>query len=189
MTNHVSVSTRPTLPLIVQDALEKTFGLKELDKEKKWKEIASGLDLSEGILRNKVARDKEDKRHHLSLAEAIAIPKIANDNALIYAICEDFGGVFVPRPSLDNATDEELLGRYTSMMNELGKFSIDIHTSLADGQITASEISNLRKDFLALTGALSVVMDRLQIKAERDAEASRGRNAKGSPSHKIHKHS
>jgi hypothetical protein len=172
MTTTPSISSKPTLPLIVQDALEKTIGLKENDKDKKWKEIAAGLDLSEGILRNKVAREKEDKRHHLSLAEAIAIPKIANDNALVHAICTSLGGVFVPRPSLNIASDEELLGRYTCMMNELGKFSIDIHTSLADGKISATEISNLRKDFLALTAALSEVMDRLQIKAERDAETS-----------------
>lgn len=177
-TTTASVSTKPILPLIVQDALEKTLGLKENDKDKKWKEIAAGLDLSEGILRNKVAREKEDKRHHLTLAEAIAIPKIVNDNALVHAICENFGGVFVPRPSLNIASDDELLGRYTSMMNELGKFSMDIHTSLADGQITGTEISNLRKDFLTLTAALSEVMDRLQVKAERDAEANSRRREK-----------
>jgi hypothetical protein len=165
----ITTTEKTSLPAIVQDALEETLGLKGEKENKKWKEVALGLGITEGVLRNKVAKDKNEKRHHISLAEALTISKITMDNSLLHAICEHSGGVFVQRPIIDVGSDDELLMRYTSMMNELGKFSIDIHESLKDQKISASEISNLRKDFLHLTVALSEVMDRLQIKAERDA--------------------
>lgn len=164
-------SAKPTLPKIIQTAIEKTVGLKAEDK--KWELLVASLGLTEGVLRNKVASEKEDKRHHLSLAEAIAMVKATGNHALIHAICNEFGGEFLHYPSFQGATDDELLSRYTSMMKELGQFSNDIHESLADGKITQKEISDLRNDFLRLSGALSEIMDRLQSRATKDLELSK----------------
>ena len=163
---------KPQLPPNVQAAIENTVGLKE--GEKKWAYLAGRLGMSEGILRNKVASDKAEKRHHLTLAEAIEMAKASGDHALIHAICNEFGGEFLHYPGLD-AGGDELLSHYTSMMKELGQFSNDIHLSLADGKITPEEIKDLRKDFLRLSAALSEVMDRLQEQANRDKLAAEKR--------------
>jgi hypothetical protein len=166
----MNLTPKPRLPANVQAAIEDTVGLK--GEEKKWSSLSERLGVSEGVLRNKVASEKEDKRHHLTLAEAIEMAKASGNDALIRAICNEFGGEFLHYPGMDEATDNELLARYTSMMRELGQFSSDIHLSLADGKITSSELADLRKDFLRLSGALSEIMDRLQDKANRDAEES-----------------
>jgi hypothetical protein len=162
---------KPRLPDNVQAAIENTVGLKE--GEKKWASLSASLGMSEGVLRNKVAAEKEDKRHHLTLAEAIAMAKASGNHILVHALCNEFGGEFLHYPGLDGGSDGELLSRYTGMMRELGKFSTDIHESLADGKITPDEIANLRKDFLRLSGALSEIMDRLQDRATRDTAESK----------------
>lgn len=164
-------STKPRLPENVQSAIETTVGLKSGDK--KWTSTAEMLAVSEGVLRNKVSPEREDKRHHLTLAEAIAMAKGSGNLAIVHAVCKEFGGEFLHYPGMDASNDNELLSRYTSMMRELGQFSQDIHESLADGKIDPEEIAGLRKDFLRLSGALSEVMDRLQDRANRDREQAR----------------
>lgn len=168
-------SIKPRLPDTVQSALEDTVGLKA--NLKKWASLATHLGISEAMLRNKVAPEKEDKRHYLSLAEALAMVKASGNPALVHAICNEFGGEFLHYPGLTEGSDNELLSRYTSMMRELGQFSNDIHESLADGKISAVEIATLRKDFLRLSGALSEIMDRLQDRANRDVLAVRAKVA------------
>jgi hypothetical protein len=171
--------SKPRLPDTIQAAIEDTVGLKG-DGEKKWTMLAERLGISEGTLRHKVAAEREDKddkadekRHHLSLAEALEMARATGNDALVQAICKEFNGEFLPRPGVSSFSDDELLSRYTSMMRELGQFSQDIHKSLADGKITTREIGTLRKDFLRLSGALSEVMDRLQEQAARDKEKAR----------------
>jgi hypothetical protein len=163
---------KPSIPPTIQTALENTVGLKE--GEKRWERVASKLGVSEGVLRNKVAPEKDgqlvEKRHHLSLAEAIAMIDVTSDQALIHAICKHFGGEFLHYPELKGASDNELLSRYTGMMQELGRFSNDIHKSLEDNKISHNEIVTLRKDFLRLSGALTGIMDRLQERALQDRE-------------------
>lgn len=163
-------SIKPRLPDNVQAALEDTVGLKGSDK--KWAALAAHLGMSEAMLRNKVAPEKEDKRHYLSLAEAVAMIGASGNPALVHAICKEFGGEFLHYPGLTEGSDSELLSRYTSMMRELGQFSNDIHESLADGKISSNEIATLRKDFLRLSGALSEIMDRLQDRANRDIQTA-----------------
>lgn len=164
-------SIKPCLPENVQAALEDTVGLK--GSEKKWGLLAAHLGMSEAMLRNKVAPEKGDKRHYLTLAEALEMINGSGDTALLHAICKEFGGEFLHYPGLTEGSDDELLSRYTSMMRELGHFSNDIHESLADGKISPSEIAILRKDFLRLSGALSEIMDRLQDRANRDVLAAK----------------
>lgn len=168
-------SPKPRLPENVQAAIESTVGLK--GGEKKWASMSESLGLTEGVLRNKIAPEKDDKRHHLTLAEAISMAKTSGDHIVIHAICKEFGGEFLHYPGLDGTTDNELLSRYTCMMRELGQFSNDIHESLADGKITPNEIAILRKDFLRLSGALSEIMDRLQDRATRDLNEKVGATA------------
>lgn len=162
---------KPRLSKTVQAALEDTVGLK--GTEKKWAPLAAHLGITEGMLRNKVAPDREDKRHHLTLAEALEMANGSGNSSLIHAICKDFGGEFLHYPGRTEGSDNELLARYTSMMRELGKFSDDIHESLSDGKIDQSEITKLRKDFLRLSGALSEIMDRLQDRANQDVIAAK----------------
>jgi len=170
-------SKKPQLPHNVQAAVENMVGLKE--GEKRWGHFAERLGVSEAILRHKVARATEDadKRHHLTLAEAIEMAKASGDNTLIHTICNELDGEFLHYPGIDATSDSELLSRYTSMMKELGQFSNDIHLSLADGKITPNEITQLRKDFLRLSAALSEMMDRLQEQANRDQKTAQDRGA------------
>jgi hypothetical protein len=161
---------KPQLPPTIQTAIENTVGLKT--EEKKWGDLAEYLGMTEGVLRNKVAAEKGDKRHHLTLAEAVGMVRASGNHALIHAICNEFGGEFLHYPGINDSSDDELLSRYTSMMGELGKFSNDIHLSLADGKISSNEIADLRTDFLRLSAALSEVMDRLQERAHKDSLAA-----------------
>lgn len=160
--------SKVVLPHIVQTALEQVVGLG--GKQPKWEMLATKIGISPAVLRNKVAAAHEEKRHHLSFAEALAIIDGTQDYKLLHAVCSHFSGEFLQHPGLGDVSNEELLSRYTSMMKELGQFSTDIHVSLIDGLITQAEIETLRKDFLRLTGSLSEMMDRLQEKADKDSK-------------------
>jgi len=158
-----------SLPDLVQRALEKTVGLGEKNASQ-WELLANRIGIAKGTLRNKISDNKEDKRHHITLSEAIAIVEETRDHSIVHALCTHFKGEFLAHPGLDDVSNEELFKRYTNMMKELGQFSIDINESLIDGVITRNEIEKLQKDFLRLTGAISEMMDRLQEKADHDAE-------------------
>jgi hypothetical protein len=127
-------------------SVRKTVGLGEKDT-KQWNTVAMKIGVTQGTLRNKIADSKDDKRHHVTLSEAIAIVEATSDYSIIHAICAHFDGEFLAHPGLDDVSNEELLNRYTCMMKELGQFSTDIHTSLMDGIITKNEIENLQKIF------------------------------------------
>jgi hypothetical protein len=154
------------LPEIIQNALEEMVGLRT--DRPKWCKLAEAIGTTEGTLRNKVSRASDDKRHHVSLAEALTIATSTNNQSLVHAICKHFNGQFLPFSTISVDTYEDILINYTAMMKELGQFSMDIHTSLLDGKISLNEIEGLRKDFLKLTGAISSMMDRLQEKADED---------------------
>jgi hypothetical protein len=161
-------TSKPILPKVVQTAIEETVGLRT--GAGRCSELAERMGMTEGVLRNKIASEKIEKRHHLTLAEAIALVHQAEDRRLITAICKEFKGQFLPFVDFQDVPDSELLANYTKMMMELGQFSNDIHLSLADGKITQTEIGALRKDFLRLSGALSEIMDRLQLRAVKDQQ-------------------
>lgn len=154
------------IPELIQNALEDVVGLRT--DSPKWAILSEAIGTSEGTLRNKISRNANEKRHHISLAEAIKISTITNNQTFVHAICSHFKGQFLPFDSLPFETREDILIHYTAMMKELGQFSMDIHTSLLDGKISFNEIEGLRKDFLKLTSAISCMMDRLQEKANDD---------------------
>lgn len=161
-------TSKPILPVLIQDAIDQTVGLRS--GAAKYNALAEYMGMTEGVLRNKIAKEKDDKRHHLTLAEAIALVRHTDNHGLIIALCKEFNGEFLPLPDFRSATDGELLANYTGMMKELGNFSSDIHLSLADGMITQTEIKALRDDFLRLSGALSEIMNRLQKRATTDQQ-------------------
>jgi hypothetical protein len=88
---------KATLPNMVQQALEKTVGLGEKDT-KQWNTVAMKIGVTQGTLRNKIADSKDDKRHHVTLSEAIAIVEATSDYSIIHAICAHFDGEFLAHP-------------------------------------------------------------------------------------------
>jgi hypothetical protein len=154
------------LPELVQAAIEATVRLKEGDSL--IKKFAADLGITEGVLRNKIANSGEDKKSFLSLSETLAISKASNNSYIINAICEISHGTFIPNPPNLAINDDEIFMRFTESMKYLGELSTDINESLKDKKISPKEILRLRKDFIRLSGALSVLMEHLENKAIRD---------------------
>lgn len=168
--NKVSV----VLPVAIQIALEETVGLKSEKTE--WAKMAGAIGKTEAILRNKIKADDggDEKRHHITLAEAIRLCEIDQSHKIIYALCQHFHGEFLHKPeNIENVEYADILMEYTRAIKDLGTFSNDIQNALADGKITSSEMRVLRKDFLRLSVTLSHVMEKLAEKSENDKKISK----------------
>ena len=103
------------------------------------------------VLSSKV--NPNTKTHHLTLAEAMKIQSLTGDHRILRAMCEELE-YLPPIPRVEAAvSDAALLETFTKMMAELGDFSREFHSSVADGRITQREIDRMQREMDELFAA------------------------------------
>lgn len=123
------------------------------------------VNISPAVLRSKV--DPNVTTHHLRLDESVRIQSITGDHRICRAMNEELG-YLPPIPRVDmRVSDAALLETYTKLMSELGDFSREFHTALADGKLTSKEVDRLRSEMLEFFGAGEELLNRAsQIAAD-----------------------
>lgn len=123
--------------------------------------LADRLRMSSGaILRGKV--NINDEGHHLRLDEAMAMMEAADDDRILFAMCEA-RGYMPPVKRVDFiVSDAALLETFTKMLAELGDFSKEFQKSLQDGKITRHEIGRMRKEMFEFFGAGEELISRAE---------------------------
>ena len=116
------------------------------------------IGMSGAILRGKV--NPADTSHHLRLDEAMKLMAMTADHRILVAMCEELG-YLPPIPRVDFAvSDSALLETYTKLMSELGDFSREFHTSLADGVLTTIEVDRMQQEMLQFFSAGEELLSR-----------------------------
>jgi len=98
--------------------------------------------------------------HHLMLVEALRLMALTGDHRILRAICDELG-YLPPIPRLDCAVpDVALLETYTRLMAELGDFSREFHTAMADGRLTLREIERMDAEMMDVFAAGEELLNR-----------------------------
>lgn len=116
------------------------------------------VDMVPAVLRSKV--NLNNTTHHLSLDESVRLQATSGDHRICRAMNEELG-YLPPIPRVDIVvSDAALLETYTRLMSELGDFSREFHTALADGKLTSKEIDRLQHEMLEFFSAGEELLSR-----------------------------
>ncbi|MGB3271105.1 MAG: phage regulatory CII family protein [Rhodanobacter sp.] len=101
--------------------------------------------ISPAVLRNKVNRpaDKAEKRHHLTLEEAVRIAGISGDFRMLKAWANEAGFLLVKAPDGVGECDMGMLEKVAAFMVASGMFGKEIYDSLADGRVDQAEVGRV----------------------------------------------
>jgi len=101
---------------------------------------------SPAVLSNKVNANVDT--HHLTLDESVLLQAITRDFRLLKAIAAELGHVAIELPTddLQNTNDLELLDCWASWQQDCGETASAIRAALSDGNITQSELADIRRE-------------------------------------------
>src|SRR5690606_12941087 len=105
--------------------------------------LAPRLGMSAAVLRNKV--NTNNTTHHLTLAEADRMLGITGDLRLLHVLAAAHGQVVVTPATSDDACDMAVLEVISAIWSRSGDLGAAVHHALADGQLTAHELAQIRR--------------------------------------------
>lgn len=110
--------------------------------------LAARMGISSGaLLRNKVNVNRSpENRNVLSLAEAVRMTAIADDDRILEAWSNERNGVFVQLPAYaDTPDNEELLAKFLKLTTQYGALARRHQEATADGEVDAHEMADLKR--------------------------------------------
>lgn len=96
--------------------------------------------ISSAVLRNKV--NPNNDTHHLTLAEAVRIGDIADDDRILQAWARSRGYMLI-KPPAGRSCDMAVLEQVVNLGIANGQFMATINAALSDGKITRDEIEKI----------------------------------------------
>lgn len=96
---------------------------------------------SPGVLYNKFG---ESMHNELTVHEAMAIAKAVKRTGFAEAVCENFGGVFMPLPDGEAGADD-VLQAYLDIISRMGDLSNEFTRARADGVIDRREFEVMQR--------------------------------------------
>lgn len=114
-------------------------------------DLAMKLGIREQVLRNKV--NPTDESHRLAFREWVALLAVTGDMRSLDAVCRLFGGCFMREEEHTNPKD--LLRAVLAADAEHGDVTASIKSALADGNISARELSGITLEIDQAQVALS----------------------------------
>lgn len=103
--------------------------------------VARRIGRSPGILHNKFSEAMPS--YDLMFREAMAIAHLTDCQAFAEAVCEQFGGTFLPLPP-GMPGDDDVLQDYLAILQQMGEMSREFTEARADGIIEPGEFSALK---------------------------------------------
>ncbi len=100
------------------------------------------VDISAAVLRGKV--NPEDKKHHLTLAEAVRVTGVTNDDRILQSWAHERGYLLVKAPkNARDSSDMAVLEQVAGLMVANGAFGKEIYDALSDGAVSADEVERI----------------------------------------------
>lgn len=125
------------------------------------------IDMSAAVLRSKV--NPNIATHHLTLLEADEIMSVTGDHRMLHALAAQHGYVLQRIDAAGGPAD--LLGALLACDARKGELTQLLHDSLADGNLSPNEWSQVAQAGTATQAALVILLQRLQAMAEQKARA------------------
>lgn len=126
--------------------------------------LAPRLGMRAAVLNSKV--NPKTTTHHLSLAEASRIMGLSGDLRILHALAAEHGQVVVSPAGAEDACDMAVLEAISALWSRNGDLGTAVHTSLADGALTQSELAQIRMAAYAVQQRMASLLERLQAMAE-----------------------
>lgn len=102
---------------------------------------AKGIGRSAGVLYNKFS--EANPNYEITAREALALADHLGTTLYAEAVCEHFGGVFLPLPAAVPG-DDDVLQSYLDIISQMGALSNEFTEARADGIIDPEEFKKLR---------------------------------------------
>lgn len=134
-----SISQPARDPVDVLHTLAKTY--RDKDFGEGIAAVARRIGRSPGILHNKFSESMPS--YDLMFREAMAIAHLVDGQAFVEAVCEQFGGAFLPMQPGAPAEDD-VLQAYLQIIMQMGELSKEFTEARADGIIDPEEFNALK---------------------------------------------
>ncbi len=118
------------------------------------------VDISAAVLRNKV--NPNNSTHHLTLAEAVRINDVTDDDRILRAWAHQRGYLLVKAPAGSGDSDMSVLEKVAAFMFASGMFGKEIHDSLADGGVDRSEFARVKAAGNAVMSEVAETIQRMK---------------------------
>jgi len=102
---------------------------------------AKAIGRSAGVLYNKFS--EANPNYEITAREALALADVIGSTLYAEAVCEHFGGVFLPMPAGAPA-DDDVLQSYVDIISRMGELSKEFTAAREDGVIDPSEFEVLQ---------------------------------------------
>jgi hypothetical protein len=80
----------------------------------------------------------------------------SNDLRVLYALCEEHGGVFIPMPQVDPIAGEDVrsaMARLGGLAKEFGDVMTECSAALADGRVSDNELHRVERQWRELVAS------------------------------------
>lgn len=101
-----------------------------------WAAMAAALGMSKDGLENRVY---ERKGQEITVHTAMQMQAMSGTTLFAEAVAADSGGVFIPHPKDNAASDEEIQLIYMALVDEVGKLAREWREATRDGEIDKKE--------------------------------------------------
>lgn len=120
--------------------------------------------ISAAVLRNKVNNKvpRAEKRHHLTLDEAVRIADFADDDRILRAWAHQRGYLLIKAPEGSQECDMSILEGVTGSVFSHGGFVGSINESLADGGVSPDEMKKIERAAKKAMTAIANLVSRLR---------------------------
>lgn len=107
------------------------------------------------VITNRVALNSET--HHTRLRDAVAWQKATDDHRILFAMCDELGYARPPRLP-EFVSDGDVGVQAMHAMREFGEFIAACEVAMRDGNVTARERSEIRKQWLEMEASVSALV-------------------------------
>lgn len=104
--------------------------------------LAPRIGMSAHVLRNKV--NPNNKTHHLTLAEAVRMSDLANDDRILEAWARERGKVLIELPEAENCADADVIELMAKTWETNGDIGREVNAIFADGRVESQEVQRLK---------------------------------------------
>jgi hypothetical protein len=117
------------------------------------------------VLRNKV--NLNNTTHHLTLAEAVRMTDLTDDERILEAWARHRGKVLMDIPAPENCSDGEVIELMSESMKTFGDIGAAITDTFSDGRVESHEARRVRDVIWAHLGKLFGLSSRIDGMAEK----------------------
>ncbi|CAG9255901.1 conserved hypothetical protein [Paraburkholderia caribensis] len=106
-----------------------------------WDAMAAALGYTRDALENRIY----EKKVRMHVDTALAMQKLSGTKFFAEAVARESGGTFVVLPVVDDLDNDELLTKFTQILQQLGELAKRHHEALEDGVVTDVERRDLKR--------------------------------------------